>query len=132
MAELYAIFTGPMEAYAMDRMNELDVLDEAVLRTGLAQLGVDLDAADDEGFWGLDTLVYDVNLERGSDGRCRALAGEMHYDKVVAEADARTVFRDLYELARSLNAQLWQPGGGGAPLLMTPDVLEDHIRAAAD
>ena len=130
MAEQYAVLAGDLSAYDDEDLDRLPPLDEQLLRSTLAELGADVDADGDEGFWGLDTLVYDIVLFRGSDGAVRMLTGEMHYDSRVSATDARTVFTGLHGLAARLGGRFWLvTGTGGAPLSLSD--LEEHIREAA-
>ncbi|ABS04311.1 hypothetical protein [Kineococcus radiotolerans] len=128
MGTEYAVFAGRLRHYDEDALDRLAVLDEALLRRRFDALGADLVDGEDEGSWSLPTAVYDINLLRGEDGRCRVVVGELGLDADAREEDVRTVLTGLHQLARASGAKLWHCFGEGG-YRVTARRLEREVRA---
>ncbi|PPK94234.1 hypothetical protein CLV92_108136 [Kineococcus xinjiangensis] len=134
MAEHFGIFAAQWVDEDGQELDSLPVLDEALLRARLAQLGAELGEGENEGCWLRGSVAYDFLLCRGSDGRLRMMDGSMNYLSPTAAStgDARAVFTGLYELAGELRARLWLTGGSLMPEPQSAADVEWWIRQAGD
>ena len=102
------IHRGRHSKYLKSGPTSLPALDEAIARRVLGELGATLERKDgDEGDWNLDTLIWEVWLERDADGILRAIGWDTHFDQNLTSQDAHTAFNGVITLAKALKAKPW-------------------------